>query len=276
MLKKILTILGSIFLLLGLIFSVYLVSQKINFFSKASSFETPQQVKITNLADNSFTVSWITGKQVAGFISFGASEKLGNTALDDRDVDSPVLRFTHYVTLKDLDPNTVYFYKIGSKAFTQTTASVTNTTPPLAIPIYGSVNKKDGGVPEESLIFINIGDGTLLSGFTRSDGKWLITLNNARTKDLTNYLDIKDADEVKLFVEGASSGTVNSTATVAEGKQILRLVLDETKTTLPFETPAVSPKIMKSQQPQPSQLPKITPSSPNLLDTIKGWFGISK
>lgn len=283
MFKKILAALALILLLSGVAFSVYLVSQKTNFFSKASSSESPQQVKVTNLSDNSFTISWVTGKKVPGFISWGPSEKLGKTTMDDRDINNPSPRFTHHITLKDLDPKTIYYYKINSgsvtlgnqgKSFAQETAPVSVSTPPLAEPIYGAINKKDGGVPGEALVYINIGEGTPLSSFTRGDGKWLITLNNSRTKDLTNYINVSDSDEVSLFIEGAISGTNNSKATVAQGKQILRSILNEEAKTLSFEINPTDSKTITTQVSQPSSVK--ANNSGNFLETIKGLLKLPK
>ena len=102
-----------ILLIIGLFAGIYLVSQKTNLFSKADVSTAPQEVKVSNISDNSFTVSWITGKPATGFIKYG-SEALEETVQDDRDAGSQELRTTHHVTIKKLEPDKTYYYQINS------------------------------------------------------------------------------------------------------------------------------------------------------------------
>lgn len=111
---------------------VFLVSQKTAFFSKADVSISPQKIKITDVTEQSFTVSWETpGKPTLGFVSFGTTPSLGNSYFDDKDTDVRMKRSEHQVTLKNLNPATKYYFKIGSdgaifddggKPFEQTTA----------------------------------------------------------------------------------------------------------------------------------------------------------
>lgn len=209
-----------ILLIIAIPVSVYLIGQRTGFFGKASISDIPKQVQITNISDNSFTVSWITDKETSGFISFGDSEKLGNTALDDRDTGAEQARFTHYVTIKSLDPEKVYFFKINStdKSYQQKTAPVTSDAPPVAQVIFGSVITKDGKIPKEAIIYLNFEDSTALSTFTRN-GNYLLTLNNARVKDLSTYISYKGGDKVKVY--GVSpEGSYEITSIVSSNKPI--------------------------------------------------------
>lgn len=191
-------ILIFILLLAGLVVGIYLVGQRTGFFSRADISTAPQEIKISNLSDNSFTVSWITAKPTIGFIQYGESESLGNTANDDRDAKP---HLTHHVTLKKLTPNTEYLYKINTgNVVKQTTAPITKDTPPLPDSIFGKILRADKTPETEAIIYSQIGDGTLLSSFVRDNGNFLITLNNARTKDLLNYLNVKDDDQIDLTV----------------------------------------------------------------------------
>lgn len=191
-------------LIFGLLVSVYLLGQRTGFFSKADISAAPQDIRISNVSDNSFTVSWITAKPVNGFVSFGGSESLGETAQDDRDSSGPKMRQTHHVTLKNLDPDTVYFYKItNGDTAKQKTAPTTQDTPPLADPIFGKVVRSDQSPETEAIIYSIISGSTLLSSYTREDGNFLITLNNARTSDLSFYITVKDSDAVDFKIKTA-------------------------------------------------------------------------
>ncbi len=211
-------ILSIVLLIVGLIIGVYLVLQQTNLFSKAGISDIPKEVKISNISDNSFTVSWVTEEAVPGFVVFGQGESLDKTSLDDRDSGGRNSRLTHHVTLKDLTPATVYSFKIGSgtdvydnqgKLYTQTTAPVVFDAPPLPEPLLGKVETADGKVPAEALVYVNMERSTVLSSFIREDGNFLLTLNNARIADLSSYVTLADSKKINLTAQAGAAGTVS-------------------------------------------------------------------
>lgn len=227
-----------LFLITGLAVGVYLVTQKTNLFSRAIISGAPSDIKISNISDNSFTVSWTSQKPVIGFVSFGPGENLGNMATDDRDTNGPQSRMTHHVAVKDLEPSTSYFYTISSggetyqdqdKPFTQITAPTTSDTPPLAEPIFGKAAKSDNTPPSEALIYSKIDQSSLLSTYTKADGSFLITLNNARTEDLSTYTDIKDSDAVNFFII-TPAGSTGKQVLAGERQSAISITLDDNKT----------------------------------------------
>lgn len=198
-------------LLVGsLVLGIYLVTQRTYFTPKADISAAPQDVKISNISENSFTVSWITSRKMTGFISYGKTESLGTTASDLRDNQQRKERFTHLVTLEKLEPETVYYFKIGeeSKQFLQKTAPILSQTPLLPQSLFGQVIKKDKGIPEEGLIYLTSPNSTLLSAYLDEAGKWLLTLANLRSSDLGSYKSLKEEDVLNLQVEGAQDGTL--------------------------------------------------------------------
>lgn len=221
-----------IFILLigGLLVGLYLVSQQTNLFPKAAPLIAPKEVKISNISDNSFTVSWITpDKQTIGFISSGSTS-------DDRDAGGPKPRITHHITLKNLTPATVYSFKISSagqvfddqgKPYSVTTAPTTQDTPPLPQPIFGKIATEDNKPPQEALVYIEIGEGTLLSSYTRTDGNWLVTLNNARVKDLSTYLNPQEGDQLAVTIQAGTEGFVSKATTLAKKNQLSSLTLNK-------------------------------------------------
>lgn len=226
-------ILFLIILIAGLILGIYLVSQTTSLFSRADISTVPQEIKVTNISDNSFTVSWITEKPATGFLQYGGSEQLGDSIPDDRDTGVQQSHTTHHVTIKNLDPGTVYYYKITSgtenfddrgKSFTQTTAPTTENPPAPPEPIFGKVVKQDGNTSTEAVVYLEI-NGSLLSSFVREDGNWLITLNNARTKDLLSYITVEKSNQVHLIVQGGAEGLVKMTAKVGEQDAFSKIVL---------------------------------------------------
>src|SRR3989344_2489157 len=74
----------------------------------------PKDIKITNVTDTSFTVSWETNEPTDGHILYGTvAEKLNLKAFDNNltGTDPKLLRAkTHTVTLTNLITNTFYYY----------------------------------------------------------------------------------------------------------------------------------------------------------------------
>lgn len=224
-----------ILLISGLVLGLYLLSQKTGFFSRAGASTAPEEMVISNISDNSFTVSWITQKNALGFLTYGDTFTLGNTQADDRDVNSATPRTTHHVTLKNLEPGKNYYFKIGSggesydekgQPFTQTTAPTSPETPPLPQALVGKVLKSDQKPSAQSLIYISVGDSSLISGYTGEDGNFLLTLNNSRVIDLSGYINIKDTDLINISVQGGKEGTVTKQVPASQRGQVQTLVLE--------------------------------------------------
>jgi len=96
---------------IGIGVTTFLVNQNILLRSNASTTEQPQNVRITNITDNSFSVSYETETQVIGSLNYGKDNKLGQQALDDRDqqAGSLVSHLMHNITVRNLTPQTKYY-----------------------------------------------------------------------------------------------------------------------------------------------------------------------
>ncbi len=110
---KIPTLLGLGIIILGLIAGVYLVLREQIFFSQASSSVAPQNIIVSNITEDSVTISFTTASPATSFITYGLQNPKEQTVLDDRDTDKPTARLTHYVTIKNLSGQTNYQYKIN-------------------------------------------------------------------------------------------------------------------------------------------------------------------
>lgn len=201
-------------LIVGLIIGLYLLNQQTSLFSKASGSNIPYEVQVSNLSDNSFTVSWVTSKDTIGRVNYGENQTMDKFSEDDR--GGGIVRKTHHVTLKGLKSNTNYYFKVVSsntlfdnkgKPYQIKTAPITQDPPLFPEPVIGTVKKPDNTAPEEAIVYLKVGEKGYLSTFIRNNGNFLITLNNARTKDLTSYLVVKPEDSLSFFVQSASGGT---------------------------------------------------------------------
>ncbi len=213
--KRIPTILGVILLGVGLFSVTWLVNSGALFLTKAAPEYAPENIRITNLSDTSFTVSYITKEPVIGTLSYGESTSLGKVALDDRDQQSgtPQPYLTHHITVKNLSPNTKYYFSITSAdktfldkdmPFVVQTLSPLSDKPPSQPPIVGKVVYPDGTTDNNVIVFLVSDNAQVISTLTKKDGSFVLPLNAIRTKDHTSYLQLQSNTVIKLLVKSPS------------------------------------------------------------------------
>lgn len=233
------------------------------FFLKASGEVLPQQVKITNISDSSFTVSWITQSPAAGFIAFGENTQLGQTSLDDREKGTQTSQpqLTHYVTLENLKPSTKYFFKISSggkifdnsgKPYEVTTGPVINLPLPTADTAFGIILEPGGNPSKGAVVYLSLANTTPLSSLVKNDGSWVIPLSMARNLSLTSYSSYdRELQVEEIFVQGGSLGTATAITTTKNDSPVPTLILGQT---YDFRQTAPSPSATPVQQ-----IPSLTP-----------------
>ncbi|MBC8422445.1 MAG: VCBS repeat-containing protein, partial [Chloroflexi bacterium] len=208
------------------------VDQVITVIESGGGAATISEVKVTNVRDTSFTVSWLTDIPSDGHVNYGAdpantstglSTSLDQIAYDDR--GGATRDDTHYVTIKGLSPNTTYYFDVvsGGTADDNDGAHYTVTTgPTLGLPssdtIFGQVFKEDETTPAEgAIVYITLFDddgsgspdeAAPLSALVDDTGYWYTNLGNARTSDLSAYFVYSaSGDKLRLEAQGAADGT---------------------------------------------------------------------
>lgn len=197
------TILGIMILLLGVGVGVFLVNTRKTLELTAAPEETPKDVRITNITEKSFTVSWITEKKTSGFVSFGKNTSLGLVANDTFSLSN-----THYTKVQNLDPQTNYFFKIGSnsKFFDndgeayQTKTSAKLEQPKKSDVVFGSVTTKEGAPKEGVIVYLTFTGASPLSATTDKEGRWVATLSEARTTNLGSIATYNSQTNLEIFV----------------------------------------------------------------------------
>lgn len=200
---KIPTLLGLALIICGIAAGVFLVVKDQPFFTKASVDLTAQNITLSNITDTEATVSWQTTTATKSFITFGQKGPSEQTVLDDRDMSTPSPRTLHYSTIKNLQPQTNYLFKITSGNVTSETkdfktgasASFQNGFGP----IIGSI-LKDGKPLEEAVVYLSISDATIQSGLVKNQGNFLIPISLMRTDDLSNTFQPQEESIGKLTV----------------------------------------------------------------------------
>ncbi len=197
--KKIPTIIALTILVIGIGAGIYLTETRLSQKPQALLSSQPEEVQITNLSDNLFSVVWLTKKKATGSVTFGSSaEDMDQLALDDRDIDSPQQKYlTHHVTIRNLSSQTKYYFSVISDGkkyqnndsqFQIVTAEKSNQANTLE-PSYGQIVNQQNQPAEGSIVILNLPRSLPLSTLVKPSGNWLIPLNNARDVDLKIYPD---------------------------------------------------------------------------------------
>lgn len=229
--QKIPTIVGLVLLALGTLSGVLFIDQQTGFLPRARPEYLPTKVKLTNISDTSFNVSWLTQSPTIGFVKYGLStNSLDTTTTDDRDqlTGSSGEFKTHYITVQGLTPNTLYYFKLGSfnrqlydndgSAFSVTTAPVL-TNIPVADTAYGTVLTAADTPAEGALLYLNFAGSTPLSALVRQNGSWAISLSAARTTNLTQFVSYSPQNTPIDILVIDSNGTSTSIRTTTGNHQ---------------------------------------------------------
>lgn len=210
--KRIPTLLGFALLISGFFALNYAVNHTVFFVTRASPTYTPEEIRVTNLTDTSFTVSYITKESVLGTLTYNSSDTDNKIALDDRDQQSgtPQPYLIHHITVKNLSPNTTYNYSIISsnktfldkeQPFSIKTLDTLNQNPSRQPPIVGTVADIDGSHNENTIVLLVTNNAQTLSTLVKSDGSFVMPLNALRTDNFSSYLSFAPDSVIKLLVE---------------------------------------------------------------------------
>ncbi len=209
-----------------------------------SNFQHPTSitgVKVTNVRDTSFTVSWSTDVIAPGWVNYGTSPVLGQTAYDDR--GAKAIGQSHHVTLYDLSPQTTYYFEVVSGATVgdnKGSCYQATTGPTLELPasdtIYGQAFESDGVTPAEgAIVYVTLrdvdgagspGEARVMSALVDADGWWQANLGNARLADGSGYFSYSAAgDAVALMVRGVHGRFVSRTMDTGDLEPAAQLIL---------------------------------------------------
>lgn len=280
------TILGLLVIVVSLVTVVFLFKNIRSLVSQATPDATPTEVKITNISESSFTVSWITAGHVSGTINFSEDSSLGNVATDDRDqISGTTGQYqTHHLTLRYLKPASQYYFKIISggttfdnngEPYIVTTAPQISTTPGQISPAYGMVTKTDGSPASGAIVYLNLDRASPLSTLVKSSGSWLITINNARTTDLADYIKITGSEKLTIFVQAGGEDTAQATTTVANDSPVPQITLGKNLdlNQMALASPTASPGA-GFKPPAASFAPSLTsPASGSAVPSDRPVFG---
>ena len=192
------TLLGIGIITIGIAVTSFLVKNGVIFSGEAQFAQTPQDPKISNISDTSFTVTFTTQDESVGSINFGKDKNLGQAAFDERDqnADLVVPHKVHSITVKNLTPETRYFFSItsGQKLFLDngnpfevSTGPTINDEPVNQILLSGQISLPNGDKPTEAIAYATTDSSQVISTIVNADGSYVLPINTMRSNDLSSY-----------------------------------------------------------------------------------------
>lgn len=252
--KKIPTLLGLGILVVGLVAGIFFIGSGPGIFApRATPQTTPKQIKITNVTDTGFSISFITDEVTSSFVKYGtAPNSLKSQASDDRDSLSGNVGIynTHHITVRSLQPQTTYYFVIGtgsSNTFdnngqpysVKTLTKISGAT--IAQTVYGTVLTQASTPAEGSMVYLNIEGTNELSTLVRSSGTWAIPLSQVRATEGNAQPKISTSTPMTVRVQGKGmNDTATLTTTVGQPQlPVETITLGQSTTSQPQPTATV-------------------------------------
>lgn len=177
--------------------------------------------EMTNITPNQAGIFWQTESKELGWIMYGTSENnLTNQMLDERDVeDKKTPMIYHYVFLKNLEKDTVYYYKILSNnevvsqanghAFSFRTPKIQQTSQSIK-PAYGKVLQANGEPVQNAIVLYYYENASPLLALTKTTGEWLIPLQYVVDKQTLEpvAVDEKKNAKIQILAEDMKGSTI--------------------------------------------------------------------
>ncbi len=180
-------------------------------------------VEITNVFQNQTTIIWKTDRSDKGWLLYGEFEvDMDSVAYDDRDSVAMQKKYLYHVTtLKDLKPDTRYFFKLtnGKEYYEQNRRSLFTfkTTGKIGQsattqPAYGKLVDKKSSPVGGAIVILAGSDLYPLSTLTKPSGEWLIPLNFTISKKTNKLKTLTQNDDVVIYFFAQDGKTSKATA----------------------------------------------------------------
>lgn len=238
--KRIPTILGLLILTVGIGFGVFLVRKEQIFSPRADIKTAPNQVRISNVTDNSFTISWITQEGTFGYVLWGPKgSSLNNVAKDETETSTIEKKKIHYVQVSGLSPSTAYIFKLASDSqnnlydnhgqpYELTTGSNLGSLPPPDT-IFGTILNQQGAPAKDALVYFTLANAQPISTQVKSNGNWVISLSTIRTEALDDWIryDIENT-MLDLSIQGDLPGMTSIVTTTGCARPVPTITMGKT------------------------------------------------
>lgn len=212
---KIPTLLGLFIIGLGTVLTTFLANKGQSGQVGATNYDRPENVRITNISNNSFSVSYTTKTKTSGSINYGVDKNLGQGALDERDKEKGNLNeYTiHSINASNLSPSTKYYFTItsGGQTYTANGDPFEITTGPTLKEssntqylMKGKIISPNGVPPQEAIIYITSDNLQVASFLVGQNGTYSFLISGLRTSDLSSIYNFSEVQTLKMLVMGDS------------------------------------------------------------------------
>lgn len=281
--KTLPVLIGLFILVLGIGTGVFLIGQVRQLQTKAAADTLPEQVTISNIADSSFVVSWITSQATNGTVTLGTDSTLDEIKNDVRDKSSLGQKFlTHYVFIENLSPETKYYFKIisGGKTYDNSGKIYSVVTAPTGTPLdndiaQGKILSTNGKPSTGAIVLLSLANGITQSALTDKNGVWLIVLSKTRTTDLKKFLPYDRSVQIEEIMVRGENLTAAATLNTANDNPAPDITLGQNKNFLTEEpAPTAKPGAIKEvggfnfESPSPAIDKSLTITSPTENEQI--------
>ncbi len=210
--KRIPTLFGLFLIIIGIAITSYLVQIGAIPWLRAAPTENPENIRITNVSNDSFTVTYTTAANVIGTVAVNQDQNIANgqVFLDDRDQATgvPTQHMVHSITVRNLKPATQYYFGITSgqttflnqgSPFSQKTGAEITDQPSNEDPLSGLLLTSTGNKPTEAIVYITADGGQTVSTLVKASGIYIVPLNTIRTSDESKYLKLSSDTKFQLL-----------------------------------------------------------------------------
>lgn len=208
---KIPTSLGLILLIIAIGLGIFLYSYKQKLDTAKKVAFTPSDIQVVNISDDQASVIWQTKTPIVGHIDWSKTDTLKSSQIDDQDTkEQQTPHLVHFVTIKNLDPETNYFFKIQDEKYkfpdqplqfkTVKKLGAQNTPNP---PIIGTVLDTNLEPVTEGLVFLKLDQTSNLATYITNKGNYLLPLTNLRDQAGTKqFILSKDTSAALVISRG--------------------------------------------------------------------------
>ncbi len=216
--------------------------------------EKPENVRISNVTDTSFTVSWTTKNTptIGGVIVQDTntflpvlSQYFNTTFNDERELKVEQTRlYTHFVSVNKLNPSTKYFirllsgniqYEITDYVAENKVITTSNLSDiPSPIPVYGSIVTNNQVTPQAgALVYARLENAgkysSLVSSFTDENGRYQFDVSTLRDSDGEIFRS-NDKSKIRFEVDAGNRGKAVFSTGLTETQPTAQINLKDTKT----------------------------------------------
>jgi len=234
--------LAIVFLLVGIATGVVMVQYNQEYRTNASSDTNPKNVRIANINDNSFTVTWTTDKTTDGFVKYNKGGLSSYVALDKF-----TQSHTHFVEVKNLEQNEKYSFQIGSGSETYDNNGIEwivetpfSSEPPPPNTITGRVVDKAGEPLNGALVYITAGSSSVIATTTSEKGVWVINLSDLRTSNLASSQEIAHDTILEISIQAGNLGTSSAKILAGNTDSVPNIVIGSSHDFRNIEKPEIT------------------------------------